>query len=141
MKKLRHNTGRTNVGKGIAYVIMIALALMGLALIMITSLIQAEMMDMSDAGMYSAIVVMIATCLGSLIGSISCDEQYMIAICGGSAGYFVILCLLNALLFQGTFPGGLTGALMTILGAVVAVAVKVARKRTGKKGYRNRRYR
>jgi hypothetical protein len=65
----------------------------------------------------------------------------MIAICGGSAGYFVVLCLLNGLLFQGTYPGLMTGAFTTILGATLAVAVNIARKRTGKKGYRKGRYR
>ena len=136
MKRLHISAGGnkniiTSVGLGLLSALIISIVLT----ILQTSLIdKGKMNDNGLAGVF--LIRIIATAIGGLIGSGLSGSKSLLTIVITAATYFVVLLVVGIVLFDDTFQKFWMGVLSVVIGAVVALLIKLKSQTTRKKAFR-----
>lgn len=108
--------------------------------VIITSLVANQTLNAASTGPMCAAATAVSVFLGGWIGTVFAAGQYPISICAGAATVLLVLFCVNALLFDGNYPGIGQGIAMVFLGGAAVFAIKLARAKAGKKGRYKYRY-
>jgi len=134
MKKIHLSVGNdvgliTCIGAGVLTTLLISVALtMGL-----TSLIQNERLsENGETGVF--LIRVIATLVGGLLGAWLSGKKMLLVIGVISGGYLMFILGLGVVVFDGSFDKLWLGVLSVVVGAVIALLIKLKhqspRKRT-----------
>ena len=128
--------GPTAVLLGIG--VSVVATVLGAALV--AYLVHTEVLGQANVRLWLMVTLMLSAAIGSIVSSTGYRDKKIIGSTAAGVGYFAILILTNAFLFDGEFTGFWLSLLMIVVG-VVASMLPVMHKKGGKRKFKIPAYR